>query len=248
MRMRPLAPVVVLLAVLVGRAGAQENGCCQFFVRSSAGVSSRQCENLTRPQCATLRSRSTFLSGWQCNLHLQRCAESVAAGEFTPTPTPTAAESTGCCQLDNLRRVGHPVCGNDVSESSCLTEFAGVATFCADCVCSSHDSSGFDLAAGVCVTPEPTPTPTPAPENLKGCCQLEGLHGAPNSICGNEIQQSSCLGDFPAQATFCQNCVCSSHSGSGFTLTRGACVAPSDGRPRGHQFHGSGGPHHPGTP
>ena len=248
--MRLATPVVVLLAglVSVGRAGAQDAGCCQFFTGSPRGGSSRQCENLTRPECATLRERSTFLRGWQCNPQLQRCAQSVAPSEFTPTPTPTAVESIGCCQLDNLRRLGHSVCGNAIGESSCLTEFAGVPSFCPECVCSSHPGPGFDLAPGACVTPEPTPTPTPIPEEAKGCCQLEGLHGAPSSICGNAIRQGSCLSDFPAQATFCSNCVCSSHSGSGFLLSRGVCVESPSGRPRGHQLHGPGGPHHPGTP
>jgi hypothetical protein len=235
------ATFALFLAVCSGgRAIAQDEGCCQFFTRpGSQRHSQRQCEDVTQQECTVLRVRSTFLVGWHCDSGTQRCN----AKSTGPTPTPTAVEQIGCCQLDNLRQVTQPVCGNEISDVSCANDFAGTPTFCADCVCSSHPDAGFDLAPGVCM---PRPTPTPAPSAVRGCCQLENLRGAPSSICGNAILQISCFSDFAAQASFCKNCACSSHSGSGFDLSRGKCVSPGSSRPPRHGPQPPSIPQHPG--
>jgi hypothetical protein len=223
----------------VGRAVAQDEGCCQFFTRAGAQRhGQRQCDDTKRQECTVLRARSTFLEGWHCDSQTQRCTAKLLG----PTPTPTAIEQIGCCQLHDLRGVAQSVCGNEVSDFSCANDFAGTSTFCADCVCSSHPSAGFDLAPGACV---PKPTPTPAPSEVLGCCQLDNLRGAPSSICGNAIRQSSCFSDFTAQPTFCKNCSCSSHSSSGFDLTRGACVAPGGSRRPRHGTQPPSTPQHP---
>ncbi len=231
---------LVVTAWPASPAGAQDTGCCQFFTHAAGAGNHgrRQCDEVTQQECAVLRARSTFLAGWQCNPQTQHCTVKPSG----PPPTPTATAQIGCCQLDGLRQLAGSVCGNDISDVSCANDFAGTPTFCADCVCSSHPGTGFDLSPGACVPP---PTPTPIPAQVRGCCQLDNLRGAPSSICGNAIRQEACLNDFDAQPTFCQNCICSSHSREGFDLTRGVCAAAGNRRPR-HAPEPPGGPQHPG--
>lgn len=223
---------------------AQEaEGCCQFFARSDGnplrrGV--RRCTDSTRQQCDLLKASSSFFRGFRCDLRFQRCGSRLPSSAFTPTPTATPVpESMGCCQLDNVRRLDHSVCGNAMTQTSCLGDFSGSATFCANCVCSSHSDPGFTLDDGSCIV---RPTPTPTPSGPRGCCQLDHLTGVRGSVCGNAISESTCLNDFPGDGTFCADCVCSSHTGPGFQFVSGTCVPPATPtRPR-HNPHP---PHRP---
>src|SRR5574341_1201655 len=152
----------LLATVLMARQGraAEEVGCCQFSVRSSDSSGrtkgSKQCADSTRQECLGLRSSSTFLRGFRCNAAAQRCALSVPPPRtptitLTPTPTPTQTlqpEAVGCCQLNNLRRAGQAACGNQISESSCLNDYAGQPTFCVDCTCTSHTGPGITFDQG----------------------------------------------------------------------------------------------------
>jgi hypothetical protein len=158
----------------------------------------------------------------------------------TPTATPTPVGRTGCCQLDNVHRLRQPVCGNQINEVSCLNDFGGEPSFCPDCTCTSHSSSGFEFTTGVCAPPtatrNPTPTKTPTP-SMRGCCQLSRSSGLSHSICGNDIEQSSCLNDFGGAPVFCANCRCTSHLGAGFDLSAGVCAQR-------HQVNQPHRPHH----
>lgn len=232
---------LLLTLSFVSQLSAQEEGCCQFFARAEARRGPRRCAELTREQCDLLKPSSTFFRGWHCDVREQRCNRELPPSTPTPrqSPTPTATprvDPMGCCQLDSLRRVGHSVCGNALSQTSCLNDFTGVPAFCANCVCSSHPQRGFDLDAGACVTPTPTQS------EPKGCCQLDHLTGVRGSVCGNAIRQSTCINDFPGGGTFCADCVCASHTGPGFQFTTGTCgTPPTPGRPR-HNPHP---PHRP---
>jgi hypothetical protein len=241
-------------------AGAQEErGCCQFLARSTDGSLSpkapRRCDDLTRRECSLLKPGSTFLRRWACEVSTQRCL--LGALPSTPTPTatptktatPTPTERRGCCQVDNIRTVGHAICGNEISETSCLNETKGDPVFCANCECSSHSSGGFSFDAGVCATRTPTPTVTATPAERRGCCQLTGLRGAKGAVCGNDVRESTCLDAFDADAVFCPECVCSSHTGPGVDLVPGLCVPPTPTRGprplRTRRISSSGrGPHH----
>jgi len=236
-----LCSALACALALPERAPAQdEMGCCEF---SASG--NRRCGDLTRDECMVLKTRGVFLRGRQCDADTQQCVLMNAGGRPTATPTATPVPHVarrGCCQLNNLPRTHNSVCGNDVDESDCLSNFAGAATFCADCECSSHSDPGFDIDPGICV---PRPTPTPTAVEPHGCCQLDNLPGARSSVCGNDIAQSVCLTAFAGQPTFCAKCKCSSHSGAGIDVSPGTCIAPPSGRPR-RQPHRPNPPHLPG--
>ena len=223
----------------------EERGCCQFLARSTTGTPARgqrRCDDLTRRECSLLKPGSVFLRRWACDTQSQRCLVGAAPDTRTPTatpsktPTPTPREPRGCCQVDNIRTLGHPICGNDVTQTSCLNETKGAPAFCADCVCSSHPNAGFSFDLGTCVTPTPTPTVTATPAEKRGCCQLTRLRGANGAVCGNDVRESTCLQEFDAEAVFCADCVCSSHTGNGVDLAPGVCVPPTPTRgPRPHR-------------
>ncbi|MGH3054839.1 MAG: hypothetical protein ACRDL7_07660 [Gaiellaceae bacterium] len=230
----------LVLALGAGHsAGAQdEQGCCQFLSRSTDASPSRgqrRCDDLTRRECSLLKPGSVFLCHWACDSQSQRCLLGVLPSTYTPTPTPTKTptpsptEPRGCCQVDNVRTVHHAICGNEVSMTSCLNETKGEPSFCADCECSSHSGPGYSFDVGVCVTRTPTPTVTATPEERSGCCQLTGLSGARGAVCGN-VRESTCLHGFDADAVFCADCVCSSHSSPGVDLVPGLCMPPTPTR------------------
>jgi hypothetical protein len=235
------AGLSLFLALGAGHtAGAQEEqGCCQFLSRStdaSPSKGQRRCDDLTRRECSLLKPGSVFLRRWVCDQQSQRCILGVLPSTPTPTatptktPTPSPTQPRGCCQVDDVRSVGHAICGNDITQTSCLNETKGEPSFCADCACSSHSESGFSFDIGTCVTHTPTPTVTATPAERRGCCQLTGLRGANGAVCGNEVRESTCLHEFDADAVFCANCVCSSHSTTGVDLAPGLCVPPPSTR------------------
>jgi hypothetical protein len=234
------AAVALFIVAGAPPARAQEEvGCCQFRSRSSGDSPSkgqRRCDDLTRRECSLLKPGSVFLRRWACDTNSQRCVLGALPHTPTPTitptktPTPTPTEPRGCCQVDNVRNVGHAICANDVTESSCLNETKGDPVFCADCGCTSHSEAGFTFDVGVCATWTPTPTMTPAPDERRGCCQLTGLGGARGAVCGNDVRESTCLQEFDAEAVFCADCVCSSHPGAGVDLVPGLCVRPTPTR------------------
>jgi len=241
-----VAGVSLLSLVVSDEAWAdEERGCCQFLSRSAAGTSAtaqRRCDDLTRRECSLLKPGSVFLRRWVCDTPSQRCLLGAAPSTLTPTatptktPTPTPPEPRGCCQVDNIRTVGHAICGNDISQTSCLNETKGAPAFCADCACSSHPGTGFSFDVGICVTQTPTPTVTATPAEKRGCCQLTRLRGANGVVCGNDVRESTCLQEFDADAVFCADCVCSSHAGTGVDLLPGVCVPPtSTPGPRPHR-------------
>jgi hypothetical protein len=223
----------------------EERGCCQFLSRPATGApakSQHRCDDLTRRECSLLKPSSVFLRHWACDTQSQRClvgaAPATPTHTATPTKTPTATppEPRGCCQVDNIRTLNHPICGNDVSQTSCLNETKGAPAFCANCACSSHPDAGFSFDLGICVTLTPTPTVTSTPAEPRGCCQLMQLRGVKGAVCGNDVRESTCLQEFDAEAVFCADCVCSSHTGSGVDLVRGLCVQPTPTRgPRPHR-------------
>ena len=230
----------VSLVLLLGaghKARAQEEqGCCQFLSRSPAGSPSkgqRRCDDLTRRECSLLKPGSVFLRRWTCDTQNQRCILGVLPSTPTPmatptkTATPSPTEPRGCCQVDNIHTVGHAICGNDVTQTSCLNETKGDPVFCANCACSSHSDAGFSFDVGICVTRTPTPTVTATPAERRGCCQLTGLRGARGAVCGNDVRESTCLQEFDADAVFCADCVCSSHASAGVDLAPGVCVPPT---------------------
>ncbi len=221
------------------QARAQEElGCCQFFARPTDGATrgQRRCANITRPECTRLKPASTFFRRFRCDTLAQRCVLGPAPHTPTPTLTPTASatptrtEPRGCCQLNDVRGIAHSVCGNEVTEASCRSEFEGTPVFCGNCACSSHPQAGFSFDVGSCVTRTPTPTATPTPAEPRGCCQLTGVRGTTGAVCGNDIRESTCLNEFDGNAVFCASCVCSSHSGSGVDLAPGVCVPPTPTR------------------
>jgi len=227
-----------------------QTGCCQLdnITRLGHPICGNQ---LTEASCRNdFEGQATFCLDCDCSSHggpgidftsgvcVKRTATPTRTPTKTPTPTFTPHGPIGCCQLEHLRRVGHPVCGNEVTEASCLNDFEGDASFCLDCLCSSHPGPGFEFGVGLCIPRTPTPTRTPtltptitpppsATPITHGCCQLDNASGLGQSICGNDIQQSSCLNDFDGEPTFCPTCVCSSHNGAGFTTAPGACVRPA---------------------
>ena len=239
---RAATSLVLLLVLGAGHQAAaqEEQGCCQFVARSPDGSPSskgqRRCDDLTRRECSLLKPGSVFLRRWTCDKLGQRCILGVPPSTPTPPPTttrtatPTPTEPSGCCQVDNVRTVGHAICGNDVSQTSCLNETKGAPVFCPDCACSSHSTTGFSFDVGVCVTRTPTPTVTATPAERRGCCQLTGLRGANGAVCGNDVRESTCLQEFDADAVFCAECVCSSHSTSGVDLAPGLCIPPTPTR------------------
>src|SRR5215813_1721532 len=171
---------LALSVVPFGTVSAQEVGCCLFLPRPGDRPSAVRCDNLTSEECRVLKVTSTFLRDRHCDSATQLCVLNGRNGtpQPTATPTPTATpriQRRGCCQLDNLRRTRQPVCGNEITEDDCLNDFAGDATFCADCTCSAHSEPGFEIIPGTCVPNTPTPTPSPEP---RGCCQLDNLRGA----------------------------------------------------------------------
>jgi hypothetical protein len=236
------ASLMLLLVLGAGHQAAaqEEHGCCQFVSRAPDGSPSskgqRRCDDLTRRECSLLKPGSVFLRRWTCDQHGQRCILGVPANTPTPNATPTKSPTTtptearGCCQVDNVRTVGHTICGNAVSETSCLNETKGTPKFCANCECSSHTVAGFSFDVGICVTRTPTPTVTATPAERRGCCQLTGLRGANGAVCGNDVRESTCLQEFDADAVFCAECVCSSHSRAGVDLAPGLCVPPTPTR------------------
>ena len=241
------AGLALILVVGAGHRAAadEERGCCQFLSRSADGTPSkalRRCDDLTRRECSLLKPGSVFLRHWTCDSQSQRCFVGAPPSTLTPTasptktPTPSPTQARGCCQVDNIRTVGHAICGNDVSQTSCLNETKGDPVFCADCECSSHSEAGFSFDVGTCVTRTPTPTVTATPAERRGCCQLTGLRGANGAVCGNDVRESTCLQEFDAEAVFCADCVCSSHTSGGVDLAPGLCVPPSPTRgPRPHR-------------
>ena len=255
------ASLLLFLALGAGQpvAAQEERGCCQFLARPADGSQSpkglRRCDDLTRRECSLLKPGSTFLRRWTCDAPTQRCLIGVLPSTPTPTATPTKTatatptEPRGCCQVDNIRTVGHAICGNEISLTSCLNETKGDPVFCANCECSSHSGGGFSFDVGVCATRTPTPTVTATPAERRGCCQLTGLRGTKGAVCGNDVRESTCLDEFDAEAVFCPECVCSSHAGSGVDLVPGVCVPPTPTpgpRPRRTRRTGSAGrsPHH----
>jgi len=223
----------VLATATAHAQGQTELGCCQYSARPADGQSgSRQprCTNTTRAACNLLRPNSVFFRRWACDDDIQRCVIGLRTKTPTATPTPSPTRTAtpprgriGCCQLDNIDRVGRPMCANAIDEASCLTEFEGDPTFCKDCSCAAQPRPGFEFAVGRCVTNTPRPTATPTPAPPRGCCQLNRSRGPHGSICGNDISMSSCLEEFGSGATFCADCTCSSHSEPGFDLAPGAC-------------------------
>jgi hypothetical protein len=230
-----LAIVMVgILATATAHAqGQTELGCCQYTARPATGQSGggqARCTNTTRAECNLLRPSSVFFRRWACDEDIQRCVIGFRTKTPTPTPTPTPTRTAtpkrdrvGCCQLDNVDRTGAARCANGIDETSCLTEFEGDPTFCADCSCATDPRPGFEFALGRCVTNTPKPTATPTPAEPRGCCQLNQSRGPHGSICGNEISMSDCLQEFGAGATFCADCTCSSHREPGFDLFPGVC-------------------------
>lgn len=165
-------------------------------------------------------------------------AQAVPTRTATPTATP---EPLGCCQNDPVSRNQPPICGNAVKQSDCVRAFGNRARFCADCGCSSHTTPGFTFQGGECVDlapPRPTATATatvtstPTPDS--GCCQVNTSRPGPRPyVCGNDITRDSCLNDFGAGATFCADCVCSTHTSPGFGSASGTCLGRSStSRPR----------------
>jgi len=151
-----------------------------------------------------------------------------------PTATPVPI---GCCQVNRTRRTTYPICGNAISKLDCLNDFGNQGQFCEGCSCTSHDEPGFDFSRGVCTsnTPTPTPTPTATPTPSGGCCQINSTRPGPRPfICGNQIDQESCLQNYGDDATYCIDCICSSHAGAGFTFAPGTCLKlnPASSRPR----------------
>jgi len=236
-----LAVLVTLMVGTVAAAtahaqGQTELGCCQYSSRPADGQSGgrqARCTNTTRAECNLLRPNSVFFRRWGCDDDIQRCV--IGFRTKTPTPTPTATptrtatpkrDRVGCCQLDNVDRVGRPMCANAIDETSCLTEFEGDPTFCVDCSCAAPPRPGFEFALGRCLTNTPRPTATPTPPEPRGCCQLNRSRGPHGSICGNDITMGSCLEEFGSGATFCADCTCSSHREPGFDLAPGACQQP----------------------
>lgn len=165
-----------------------------------------------------------------------------AAAQSTPTVrTPTATPvPVGCCQVNRTKRTTYPICGNVISKLDCLNDFANQGTFCETCSCTSHSGPGFEFSAGVCAsnptrTPTSTPTSTPTPTAASGCCQINSSRPGPRPfICGNQIDRESCLQNYGSDASYCRDCVCSSHSGAGFTFAPGTCLSRGGGstRPR----------------
>lgn len=240
MRMRVIGLCVFAAALWIARtAPAQEDGCCQYTVRTG-NQTQRRCADLSKAECAALKPVSTFLRGLECDTRTQQCARTVPTltptpiptRTITPTRTPTArpqSQVRGCCQLNSAPRPGS-ICGNDIVAASCE---ATNTVFCESCTCSSHDEDGFTRAQGVCLafTPAPTRTPTPTPVRTPiGCCELENLRHISNPVCGNAIAQASCFSDYAGSPSFCLDCVCSSHDDGGFTLDAGACVTKTPTR------------------
>ncbi len=230
--------LLLVLGVSTAASAQDETGCCQFVSRSPDGAprGQRRCDDLTRRECSLLKPGSVFLRRWTCDKPSQRCLLGVLPNTPTPTatptktPTPSPTEPRGCCQVEDVRTVGHPICGNDITQSSCINETKGVPVFCANCECSSHPGSGFSFDLGVCATQTPTPTMTATPAEPRGCCQLTGLRGANGAVCGNDVRESTCLQEFDAEAVFCADCACSSHSTAGVDLAPGLCVPPTPTR------------------
>jgi hypothetical protein len=216
-------------------------GCCQINDRHRPWEST--CGNdVTEATCEQSGHDTEFCRDCDCSSHSE-AGFTGALGicvQRTPTPTRTPTPAArpdgrrgGCCQIDNLRRVGHPVCGNAIDEASCLQDYAGNATFCPDCVCTSHDGAGFDLTAGACVTRTPTPTPTRMPTPRIGCCQLDRFRGSAFTVCGNLLTEDACRGDSRGVPRFVFGGTCSSHTTPGFGTARGVCVQTRrPGRPR----------------
>ena len=161
-RARLLAGAATSLMLVLGAgheaAAQEEQGCCQFVSRSPDGSPSskgqRRCDDLTRRECSLLKPGSVFLRRWTCDKLGQRCILGVPPSTPTPmatptrTATPTPTEPRGCCQVNNVRTVDHAICGNDVSQTSCLNETKGDPVFCANCECSSHSVTGFSFDVG----------------------------------------------------------------------------------------------------
>jgi len=218
----------------------QVHGCCQ--VNDPHRVGGSTCGNdIVEASCLQdFGSATVFCQNCSCSSHpepgfsrsMGLCVRWTATPTRTPTPTPVRPP-IGCCQLDDLRRTGHPVCGNAISQVGCLDDYAGVPSFCLDCVCSSHSGAGFDLAPGACVTRTPTPSPTTTSTPRVGCCELDAFNGGPGSVCGDQVSESSCLSDSRGTPRFCVNCACSSHTGPGITFTSGACQQLRPVRPHG---------------
>ncbi|MBI3785621.1 MAG: hypothetical protein HY270_19685 [Deltaproteobacteria bacterium] len=174
-------------------------------------------------------------AGAAVSLYLLTIVPAVCAASGTPTPTPTP-EPVGCCQADPVSRTGFPICGNRIKKSDCTAFFGARAEFCEHCSCSSHPDAGFTFDRGECVASTPTATPTatatPTSGSRRGCCQVNTSRPGPHPfLCGNEIDETSCLNDFGAGAFFCPDCTCSSHSGLGFGTSPGSCVN-TNARPR----------------
>jgi len=207
-------------------------GCCQL---DQSSVGHPVCGNqITESSCRhDFDGTPSFCADCVCNSHAGPGfdSDSGTCVHLTPTSTPTPTGPVGCCQLDDVHRAHLPVCGNRISQASCLHDFAGTPSFCADCVCTSHPEPGFLSGFGVCARPTviptqtPTATRTPTAVPPPGCCQLNSPTGLGHAVCGNSIAVDTCLEAFHDQApSFCPDCRCSSHDGSGFDVGPGLCV------------------------
>lgn len=194
-------------------------------------------------------SKSAFLSvivGVSLSL-----VTAASADRHRETPTPSVSptrtatpEPEGCCQVDGTSSTDAPICGNRIKQSDCFASFGNRAHFCLQCDCSSHREPGFTFDRGECVpqttptrtataTATPTATATQTPLSRRGCCRINTSRPGPHPyLCGNQIDELSCLKDFGDEALFCADCTCSSHATPGFGTTPGDCLTSSTGNGR----------------
>ncbi len=147
-----------------------------------------------------------------------------------------ATGELGCCAFSVPGSVPARRCAQ-LTRSQC-DSLRPVATFFRGQRCDTRRQRCV-LAVGAPAVPTSTATATPTPSSIPsqtptpvvaGCCEVAASRAIPFPICGNQVPRDQCLAVFGFRASFCENCGCTSHEESGFSLQPGGCVSPTPTR------------------